>query len=96
MASIAHMNAINHWNKFNRADALGQIYRAIKLETKEYLLPKHLLLKGEIEWALGRHQESFSSLKEAEELVEKYSDYWSKPSNKICKNRLNEALQKHV
>jgi len=58
MASIAHMQALQHWSKSNKADALAKICRAVKLETKEHLLAKHLVFKGEAEWDLGRKEES--------------------------------------
>lgn len=96
LASIAHFNAIGHWNNYNRADALAQIYRATNLETKEYLLPKHLLFKGEIEQCLGKSQESKQSLNEAKRIIEKYPEYWSKPGNLELINRLNKEIDKNV
>lgn len=96
LASIAHLNAIGHWNNYNRADALAQIYRATNLETKEYLLPKHLLFKGEIEQCLGKIKESKLSLGEAKKIIEKYPKYWSKPGNLVLINRLNRAIDNNA
>jgi len=96
MASSAHMRAIRHWSMFDRADALAQISKAVSLETKECLLPKHLVFKGEIELALGKKEEALKSFNCAKEIVEREPDYWKKPMNADVLHRLDEGLRNNA
>ena len=91
-ASSAHMNAMKLWSGYNRADALAEIYKAVRLETNSNLLVKHLVFKGEIEQVLGKSKDSIESLTKAKELISKDKIYWEKSSNLDVKRRLDEAL----
>jgi len=88
------MEALQHWNRHERADAPGSIYRAVKIKQEEKLLPKYLIFQGEIEAVLRKHKESITSFNLAKELVDIYPDYWGKPEHLEDINRLKLWLSK--
>ena len=94
-ASSSHMKAINHWARFNRSDAWGEISKAVYLETNNKYLVKHLVFKGEIEYEIGKLKESKKSLNRAKELIDIEPKYWEKSSNKDILISLQEAIEKN-
>ena len=81
LASSAHLNALSYLSQHKTADALGQVSKAIRLETNEKYLVKHLVLRGEIWLVVGKSEESLSDFKQAGSLVLKYPAYFSKGDN---------------
>ncbi len=95
-ASSAHMNAINHWARSNKADAWGAICKAVELETNIKYLVKHLVFKGEIEHEIGRIEDSNKSLNRAKELINKNPKYWEKSSNIDILKKINDVLNENA
>ena len=91
-ASIAHGNALHHWAKFEKLGALVEIQKAVNLESNNNHLPKHLIVKGEFEDIVGRHEESLESFLRAQTMMQKNQTYWNKPENQHYKRRLCEGL----
>ncbi|OUR86822.1 hypothetical protein A9Q81_27685 [Gammaproteobacteria bacterium 42_54_T18] len=96
LASSAHMDAICYWTAHNRADALGAISKAVRLETNEKLLPKHLVYMAEIEVVLGMNEEANINFHKASELISKYSDFWSSHENLVVANKVKRYLRSNA
>ncbi len=90
------MDAIRYWSNFQRADALGAISRAVRLETNEKLLPKHLVFQAEIEVVLGMNEEANLNFHKASELIVKYPGIWSSHENQVIVNKVKEYLRSNA
>ncbi len=92
MAASAHMDAIALWENFQRADALNSISQAIKLETNEAILAKHLAFKADIQVVLGKQIEAMENYKKAYKLIKANPEFWSKTHNIETANKVIEMV----
>ena len=89
------MNAIGDSAHYERAQAYGNINRAIDLESSQKVIPKYLALKAKIEIQMGYSRNAESTLYQAQEIIKSNPSYWSK-SNHIAVVAEIERLLKQI
>lgn len=78
---------------FSPGLALGTIRKAVKIEPNEKVIPRYLVLQGELELELGHKEKAVETFEMAKNLIKKYPEFWYSDAQKDLLERLNSALR---
>lgn len=93
IANFYWQAALRHLGISSPDSALDAIRKAAKIEPNEKVLPRYLVLQGELEMGLGRKEKAAETFEAAKKIIKKYPEYWYSDAQRDITKRLDNAIE---